>query len=162
MVDLRLMMATFPTGVGVVTTVAGDGRPWGMTCTSLASVTLDPPSLLLCLRGGSPTLTAILQSRGFALNLLQDDARETAELFASGDPDRFQQVRWSVGSGARGPHLLDAAHTVADCTLVRHTVVGSHTVVFGEVTALTQHGDARPLLYGMRTFAKWPDPAYLS
>ncbi len=161
MVDLRSMMATFPTGVGIVTAVGADGRPWGMTCTSIASVALEPPSLLLCLRRGSPTLDAVLESRGFALNLLQSDARDTAELFASGDPDRFRQVRWTAGPSVGGPHLDDAAHCIADCQLLQHTVIGSHAVVFGEVTSLTQSSDCRPLMYGMRTFAEWPDPALL-
>ncbi|MGH3862160.1 flavin reductase family protein [Actinokineospora sp.] len=35
-------MATFPTGVTVVTALAPDGRPWGMTCSSVCSVTLRP------------------------------------------------------------------------------------------------------------------------
>ena len=161
MVDLRAMMATFPTGVGIVTTVGSDALPRGMTCTSIASVALEPPCLLICLRQGSPTLDAILESRGFALNLLRAEAQGTAELFASGDPNRFGRVHWTKGPGAKGPHLADVAHTTADCRLLHLISVGSHTVVFGEVIELTQRGDVRPLMYGMREFTQWPDPALL-
>src|SRR5439155_979792 len=46
----RAMMSAFPTGVAVVTTTDADGRPHGMTCSSVCSVTLEPPTLLVCLR----------------------------------------------------------------------------------------------------------------
>jgi flavin reductase (DIM6/NTAB) family NADH-FMN oxidoreductase RutF len=158
MVDLRRLMATFPTGVGIVAALGLDGRPRGMTCTSIAGVALEPACLLVCLRRGSPTLDAVLERGGFALNLLRADAREAAELFASGDPDRFRRVRWTVGPAAAGPHLEEVAHATADCRLLRQTSLGDHTVVFGEVTAITERGDARPLMYGLREFAGWPDP----
>lgn len=157
MVDLRKMMATFPTGVGIVTAVGRDGRPWGMTCTSIASVALEPPCLLVCLRWGSPTLDAVTEHGGFALNLLRADAQADAELFASGAPDRFQRVSWTMGSGAEGPHLQDVAHSTADCRLLRQVPVGDHTVVFGEVTRITERSEARPLMYGLHEFAQWPD-----
>jgi flavin reductase (DIM6/NTAB) family NADH-FMN oxidoreductase RutF len=161
-VNLRAMMATFPTGVGIVAAVGRDRRPRGMTCTSIASVALEPPCLLVCLRKGSPTLDAVVEHGGFALNLLRADARADAELFASGAPDRFQRVRWTMGLGAQGPHLQDVAHSTADCRLLRQVSVGDHTVVFGEVTAITEHSAARPLMYGLHEFAQWPDSALLS
>jgi flavin reductase (DIM6/NTAB) family NADH-FMN oxidoreductase RutF len=159
MVDLRKMMATFPTGVGIVAAAGRDGRPWGMTCTSIASVALEPPCLLVCLRRGSPTLDAVAEHGGFALNLLQADSEAEAKLFASGAPDRFQRVRWTMGPGAEGPHLDDVAHSTADCRLLRQVPVGDHSVIFGEVTGITEHGAARPLMYGLREFAPWPDSA---
>lgn len=162
MVDLRIVMATFPTGVGIVTAIGHDDRPAGMTCTSIASVALEPPCLLVSLRSASPTLGAVLTHGGFALNLLRADAQPVAELFASGSPDRFERVRWDMEPGAQGPHLGEAAHTTADCQVLRQASVGDHTVVFGEVTRITQRGNVQPLMFGLREFAQWPDPALLS
>jgi flavin reductase (DIM6/NTAB) family NADH-FMN oxidoreductase RutF len=164
-VDMRPLMASFPSGVTVTTALHADGQPWGMTCTSLCSVSLDPPILLVCLRCGSPTLEAIAASRAFAVNLLHDQARAFAELFASGADDRFERVRWTVGQTAGGPHLLDAAHTIADCEVVDDSVVGDHAVVMGRVRAVTRLRPQRPLLYGLRRYATWPelvDGSYLS
>jgi flavin reductase (DIM6/NTAB) family NADH-FMN oxidoreductase RutF len=162
MIDMRGMMAAFPTGVAVIAAVGDDGRPWGMTCTSVCSVTLTPPTLLACLRSGGPTLRAVLERRGFALNFLQEDARATAESFASGAPDRFDRVRWAMSATAEGPHLETAAHTTADCRVLRTDEIGDHTVVYGEVVQITQHDEARPLLYGLRRFARWPNAALIS
>lgn len=152
----RAMMRGFPTGVAVVTALDLAGRPWGMTCSSMCSVTLEPPTLLVSLRGESPTLAAILVRGEFAVNLLHEDARATAELFASGDQDRFDRVAWHLDGDAAGPHLQDAAHTVADCRTHTPLPVGDHVVVFGEVHGVTCRADCRPLLYGLRRYSAWP------
>ncbi|PSL55842.1 flavin reductase (DIM6/NTAB) family NADH-FMN oxidoreductase RutF [Saccharothrix carnea] len=156
-VDVRRLMVGFPTGVSVVTAQARDGRPWGMTCTSLCSVAPDPPSLLVCLRRGSPTLDAVLGSSALAVNLLHRDARSTAELFASGAPDRFERVPWLASDG--GPHLTDAAHTIADCAVSAGHAVGDHVVVLAEIVRITSLRTPAPLLYGMRRYGAWAEDA---
>ncbi|MFF7242637.1 flavin reductase family protein [Embleya sp. NPDC008237] len=153
---LRAFMAGFPTGVGVFTTFDTQNRPWGMTCTSISCVTLSPPTLLVCLRQGSPTLAAVRSCGTFALNLLSGHAKSTAELFASGAPDRFALTPWCLPDGAGGPHLAEAAHGVADCKVVRDDVVGDHAVIFGEVMGTAHRASADPLLYGLRGYAAWP------
>ncbi|RFU38634.1 flavin reductase [Actinomadura logoneensis] len=152
----RAMMGGFPSGVAVVTAIEPDGSARGMTCSSLCSVALDPPTLLVCLRAASPTLAAVLLRGVFAVNLLHEDARSTAELFASGDPERFHRVAWRAEGDAAGPHLLDDAHTVADCTIRMPLPVGDHTVVFGEVYRVTRRSERAPLLYGRRRYGAWP------
>lgn len=153
---MRQLMAGFPTGVGIVTAFDTESRPWGMTCTSLASVALEPPTLLMCLRNGSPTLNAVLSAGEFAMNLLHQGARATAELFASGAPDRFDRVEWSVPPAAAGPHLSSDAHAVANCVVVRHHTHGDHVVVFAEVRDVHVNTTPAPLLYGLRQYASWP------
>lgn len=161
--DFRMLMAGFPTGVSIVTTTGSDGTPWGMTLTSLCSVSMEPPVLLVCMRRGSPTLDALLDSGRFAVNLLHSRARVTAELFASGAQDRFERAEWRADASAGGPHLLRAAHTIADCSVTAHHVVGDHVVIMGGVTGVRRLGDQQPLLYGLRRFAIWPETdGYLS
>jgi len=155
-IDVRRLMVGFPTGVSVVTAQAPDGTPWGMTCTSLCSVAPDPPSLLVCLRRGSPTLDAVLESSSLAVNLLHRNARSTAELFASGAPDRFERIPW-VAAPDGGPHLVDAAHTIADCSVSAGHAVGDHVVVLAELVRVTSLRTPAPLLYGMRRYGTWAE-----
>lgn len=157
-VDLRPFMAGFPTGVAIVSAFDSDDQPWGMTCTSLCSVSLNPPTLLVCLREGSPTLRAVVASGTFSVNLLAHHARNTASLFASGTPDRFDRVTWHRPHPAAGPHLRNDAHAIADCRVGRHLPAGDHVVVFGEVTRTDLTSAADPLLYGQRDYAVWPRP----
>jgi flavin reductase (DIM6/NTAB) family NADH-FMN oxidoreductase RutF len=155
-VDLRPFMAGFPTGVAIVSTFDDEDRPWGMTCTSMCSVTLSPPTLLVCLRNGSPTLHALLTTGTFSVNLLADHARPDAALFASGAPDRFDRVAWHRPDSAGGPHLYRAAHAIADCRVDQHSLVGDHVMVLGEVTRTGYESASAPLLYGRREYAAWP------
>ncbi|MGW1677367.1 flavin reductase family protein [Saccharopolyspora sp. NPDC002376] len=159
--QFRSLMAAHPAGVAIVTTAEPHGRPWGMTCSSMCSVALQPPTLLVCLRTGSPTLAALLQVSAFAVNLLHDRAEPAAELFASGAPDRFEQVEWIREPNSGVPHLVEAARAIADCRVSGTLPVGDHVVVFGEVLQVRAPAirSSNPLLYGMRRYWSLTDDA---
>lgn len=150
----RSLMATFPSGVAVVTAMRPGEPPRGLTCSSLSSVAVEPATLLVCVRQASPTLGALLDTSSFAVNLLHDGARSAAQVFASGAADRFDRVRWTHRPGFAGPHLVDDAHAIADCRVARTVTVGDHTVVFGEVFEVSPPPARQPgpLLYGLRRF----------
>jgi flavin reductase (DIM6/NTAB) family NADH-FMN oxidoreductase RutF len=154
----RAFMSSFPTGVAVVTSIGGDGRPHGLTCTSLTSVTLAPPTLLLCLGVRSGTLAALRECGGFAVNLLHSRGRRAAELFASRDPRRFALAPWRPTPGTGMPWLDRDAFAVAECEVGELAPVGDHVVVFGMVRALQWRPDV-PLLYGLRAFSSWASPS---
>jgi flavin reductase (DIM6/NTAB) family NADH-FMN oxidoreductase RutF len=147
------LMSAFPTGVAVVTALDAAGVPCGMTCSSLTSVTLVPPTLLVCLRIGSRTLDAVSSCGAFAVNLLHAKAHRAAELFSRPTPDRFGQVSWRC-SGSGLPWLCDDAFALAECRLTRRFEVGDHMVIFGQVSRIVQTEDT-PLLHGLRRFASW-------
>jgi flavin reductase (NADH) len=156
----RSLMATLPAGVAVITVADADGTPWGLTCSTVCGVAMDPPTLLVCLRDESPTLRAMLRTSSFAVNLLHEAARGTAELFASGAPDRFDRVEWTRSPHGANPHLDGEAHAIADCRITGTVDVGDHVVVFGQVLDVRHlTGEDRvPLLYGFRRYSSWrPD-----
>jgi flavin reductase (DIM6/NTAB) family NADH-FMN oxidoreductase RutF len=150
----RSLMSAFPAGVAIVTTVDDDGLARGLTCSSVSSVSVRPPTILVCIDEGSSTLAALLRGGTFAVNFLHDGATAAAEAFADPEADRFSRVRWTGRPGAAGPHLVDDAHAVADCRLTRRVAVGDHVVVFGEVYDVNLPADApaSPLLYGFRGY----------
>jgi len=148
----RFLMSLYPTGVSVITAVDAYGVPHGLTCTSLSSVTLNPPTLLICLNAQSGTLAAIRDTGSFAVNLLNTSAQPTAELFASPTHDRFRHVTWQPGERLPAPCLIEDALAVAECTVRLRLPVGTHDVVIGEVVNLRQ-GTGDPLLYGMRRYS---------
>ena len=154
-VNFRDMMASFPTGVSVVTAQDGLAAPRGMTCSALCSLSADPSSLLVCLRTGSPTLGAVLDSGAFAVNLLHGDAEWVASLFASGAPDRFDRVPWRPTGFTNSPALVEAAHAVGDCTVDRTYPAGDHVIVVGVVRAIERFRTDSALLYGFRQYGQW-------
>lgn len=150
--DFRDFMSAFYTGVSVITSLDSHGAARGMTCTSLTSVTLSPPTLLACLNTKSGTLQAILASEKFAVNILHRHAAETAALF--GSPHR---ERTTISTAQRSPKLAqpwlkDECAAMAECRLSATQVVGTHTVVFGEVSTVDLNDDASPLVFGQRRY----------
>ena len=152
----RQLMSAFPTGVAVITVLGSDGRPWGLTCSSLVSVTLDPPTLLVCIGAGSPTLQEIRDAGCFGVNILNAGARHVAEVFSSSVSQRFDYVEWAIPVGARTPWLTADALGYAQCKLSGDMQVGDHAVLLGTVAMIRQVPGV-PLLYGLRRFAAWID-----
>jgi len=152
----RDVLSAWPTGVAVVTAVGVLGRRHGCTVTSVTGVTLEPPTLLVCLDERSGTLAAVRRGQ-FAVNFLHARAQAVAELFASPRTlDRFAQVPWTPTPRTGQPWLYEAALAVVECQVTACSTVGDHAVVLGEVLHVEQQGVDVPLLYGLRQFAAWP------
>src|SRR3954452_9117821 len=88
------LMCAFPSGVSVVPTRDEDDSPRGLTCSALCSVSVEPPTLLVCIANHSGTLTAMLCRGVFAINFLHGSGRGAARLFSSAGPDRFSRIAW--------------------------------------------------------------------
>lgn len=147
----REFMSRHPTGVAIVTSVDRSGRPHGMTCSSVTSVCLSPPTLLVCLRTTSRTCGAVRERRGFAVSVLARDAECLAKTFAFPTTvDRFDMVSWEFSPEGL-PWFTSGVTASADFTCVRLMEVGDHTIAFGEFKA-SRIISGQPLLYGMRRF----------
>ena len=128
-----------------------------MTCTSLASVTVSPPVLLVSLEMHSGTLAALLTTETFTVNLLHVRARHTAEIFASAAADRFARTAWRPSRRLGVPWLADDSFAMAECLLADTLAVGDHVIVLGGVVG-TYYAHDTPLMYGLRQFSCWPQP----
>lgn len=152
--EFRELMNVFPSGVTVVTAQDRDGTPYGLTCTSMCSVSLRPPMLLACLHNHSQTLATVLREGSFAVNLLHADGQQAAEVFARPDQDRFAAVDWDRTPERGLPWLVSDAHAVAECQVAEALVAGDHVVVFGQVEGVLTR-PKNPLMYGMRSYSAW-------
>jgi flavin reductase (NADH) len=150
----RELMNVFPSGVSVITAQDQGGTPYGLTCTSMCSVSLRPPMLLACLHNHSQTLAEILRQRSFAVNLLHAGGQRAAEVFATPDQDRFATVDWDRTPGRGLPWLTSDAHAIAECDVVKATGAGDHVVVFGQVDGVLTRPQ-NPLMYGLRSYSAW-------
>ena len=119
-------------------------------------MSIDPPTLLICLGDTSGTLAAIHGSGRFGVNLLNAGSRRTAELFASPQEQRFSKVGWRPSPVAGMPWLTDDAFALVECRVSDMTKVSDHTVVFGVVDNI-EHREEAPLVYGMRRFWSWSE-----
>src|SRR5436305_13127757 len=67
--DFRNALGTFGTGVTIVTAMAADGKPYGVTCNSFASVSLNPPLVLWSLGLFSLALPIVQKASHFGVNV---------------------------------------------------------------------------------------------
>jgi flavin reductase (DIM6/NTAB) family NADH-FMN oxidoreductase RutF len=142
--QFRQLMGRFATGVSVVTARGADGHPAGMTASSVASVSLDPPLLLVAVDRQNDMHEALLAAADFAVNILAADQEAMARRFAAVEANRFDGVGYR--EGRRGVPLIDGALAHIECA--KHAAVpsGDHTVFFGLVTG-GEVSERRPLLY---------------
>jgi flavin reductase (NADH) len=149
------IMASFPSGVAIVTTVGPDGVPRGLTTTAVSSVSAHPPTVLVCVDLGSRTLAALRGRRSFVVNFVGEARSQLCLLFASKADDKFEQVAWrETPSGL--PLLHEDVLAWAECTTVHDLEVGDHVILVARVDAggvVPEVGS--PLMYYRRSWGVW-------
>jgi flavin reductase (DIM6/NTAB) family NADH-FMN oxidoreductase RutF len=140
----RRLLGSFATGVAVVTARDGAGRPAGMTASAIASVSLEPPLLLVCVWQDSDFHGVLAEAAQFGLSVLADDQEAVSRRFASEVGDRFDGVPWSAHG--TGVPLLDGAAAHIVCRRLDGIPAGDHTIFLGEVQAGSVF-DRTPLLH---------------
>lgn len=154
--DLRRIAGLFATGVSVVTS-SSDGVPCGITVNSFASVSLDPPLVLICVALKARSYRCIDNSGRFAVNVLSEDQEPLARLFASLEEDKFTGL--SFHTSPSGSPLLEGIHAWLDCEVVaRHGGGRTHTIFLGRVVALSNGPVGRPLVFHAGGYTRL-DPA---
>lgn len=143
--ELRRVLGHFASGVSVVTTSLG-GEPHGLTVNSFASLSLDPPQVLICLKRGNRSYPAFALATHFAVNVLAEGQLGLARLFAGTGVGKFSSVEHAPGNASGAP-LLARAHAWLECEVIqRIEAPGTHEVVIGLLLAHAL-GDAPPLLF---------------
>ncbi|HET7603865.1 MAG TPA: flavin reductase family protein [Gemmatimonadales bacterium] len=141
----RQLLGRFATGVTVITvTSPDDGGPRGMTASSVASVSLMPPLLSVCVEKEAVLHDLLVQSPTFAVNVLAEAQEELSRRFAGPQTASFDGVGYHVSD--RGLVLLDGAVAHIECRRVATHAAGDHTILLGGVVGGAAH-DGRPLLH---------------
>lgn len=151
--QFRQAMGRFLTGVAVVTSCGPDG-PHGTTVSSLASVSLDPPMLLVCLSRRSRGAEVVCGAGTFIVNVLGQDQSELAGWFAT--PGRPRGAASFAGvehrTGSSGAPVLAGAVTHLECRVAQEVLAGDHTIFIGEVTDVGFADRTDPLAYHQGQF----------
>jgi flavin reductase (DIM6/NTAB) family NADH-FMN oxidoreductase RutF len=152
---LRDAMRHLVSGVCIITAGLGNDRT-GMTVTSATSLSVDPPTMIVCINSGSSVWQRILRYRHFCVSILADHHKEIAERFAGGGGlaggARFAGANWS--ELATGAPVLAGALASIDCTFENHVEWHTHAVVLGSVMAL-QIGAGDALVYSHRRYGAY-------
>jgi len=147
----RHVVGHLASGVTVVTTRV-DGRDYGMTASSVTSLSMDPPMMLACVNNSVPTAGAIERSGRYTVNVLGQRHGDLAYQFATPQQDKFAGV--AIERGAGGIPMLAEAIASIECEVTEQVVGGTHSVFLGHVTAATAREGA-PLTYFRGGFGRF-------
>jgi flavin reductase (DIM6/NTAB) family NADH-FMN oxidoreductase RutF len=146
--EFRRAMGCFATGVTIIT-VDLDGEVHGMTANAVASVSLDPLLVLVCVDHTARTHAHLHAKKRFGVNILCEDQRAISEYYAS--PARTHE-RAEQEAGARfdrtaqGTAILHGALAYLECKLQTAEDAGDHTIFIAEVEdVIVRQG--KPLLF---------------
>ncbi len=143
--DLRDTLGSFATGVTVLTTLAPDGEPIGVTISSFNAVSLNPPLILWSLACDSPRLAAFRCASHYAVNVLAANQQWVSDAFASRDDDRFGGV--GISGGLAGVPLIEGCSAWFECRNEVQYPGGDHLVFIGRVERHARGDAADPLIF---------------
>jgi flavin reductase (DIM6/NTAB) family NADH-FMN oxidoreductase RutF len=150
--DFRSALGTYATGVTIITAAGPDGKPYGLTCNSFASVSLNPPLVLWSLGTFSQALTIFQNASHFAVHVLGVSQQSLASKFAKSSEDKFAGVEWTPGLG-NAPLLADSvAHF--QCRAANRYYGGDHVIFLGAVEAYA-YNRKEPLLFARGGYGRF-------
>ena len=150
----RDLLGRFATGVTVLTARAPDGRPFGMTANAVASVSLDPPLVLVCIDRTRDMHEVLRTAPRFALSVLAADQEPVSRRFAEDSADRFAGT--AMLEGPHGLPLVAGAVAYIQCDKRDAVAAGDHTIFIGLVTGGTA-SDRPPLVYFRAGYGRYED-----
>jgi flavin reductase (DIM6/NTAB) family NADH-FMN oxidoreductase RutF len=150
----RDAMAELPAGVAVITARDRDQAPVGATVSSMTSLSMDPPLVIVCLSRSSDTCRALRAGDAFAVHVLQQGQEQIAAALAGKGAAKFDAV--SLVPGDHDAPLIAGCAVTIRCLVERLVPGGDHMIVVGEVRHAVVHGGS-PLLYHRRVIKRIPD-----
>ncbi|ULK99322.1 flavin reductase family protein [Bradyrhizobium sp. I71] len=150
--DFRNALGTYATGVTIITAAAPDGKPYGLTCNSFASVSLNPPLVLWSLVVYSSSLAIFQNASHFTVNVLGASQQALANKFAKSSDDKFTGLDWAPGLG-NAPVLAESVANF-QCRSVNRYYGGDHVIFLGAVEAYTYNAK-EPLLFARGAFGRF-------
>jgi flavin reductase (DIM6/NTAB) family NADH-FMN oxidoreductase RutF len=150
--DFRNALGTYATGVTIITAVAADGKPYGITCNSFASVSLNPPLVLWSLGMFSQGLSVFQNATHFTVNVLGASQQALASQFAKSSGEKFAGVAWKPGLG--NAPVLAGCIANFQCRAANRYYGGDHVIFLGAVEAYA-YNRQEPLLFARSGYGRF-------
>jgi len=130
-----------------VATTKGPNGPEGLTVSSFASVSLNPPLVLISIAKDSSTYDLFRGTNAYAVNFLADNQKSVSDRFAgrSNVRNRFEGLGFTLG--ATGSPIIDGVRAAIECKMWQVYEGGDHSILVGEVVSAKVFNSKRPLVY---------------
>ena len=140
----RAVLGRFASGVTVVTSLDRRGKDVGMTVSAFASVSLDPPLVLICIDHSASVYNALSKATHFTANILSEGQEAIARRFTEVNPNRFDGIGYERGQN--GAALFFDVLGYVECEVVARHEAGDHDIIIGSVEK-AEAREGKPLLY---------------
>jgi flavin reductase (DIM6/NTAB) family NADH-FMN oxidoreductase RutF len=152
--EYRDALSRVASSVSVVTADGPHGIA-GFTCSTVCSVTDEPPTIMVCVNRKSAA-NAIIKANGvLCVNSLGAEQVELSQMFAGVGrvpmQQRFNGPYWH--SLITGAPSCTRARVALDCRVADIREIGTHSVILAEVLSTVHAADDQPLLYHGRNYA---------
>jgi flavin reductase (DIM6/NTAB) family NADH-FMN oxidoreductase RutF len=141
----KLALRRLASAVAVVTCRDGQTRH-AMTATAVNAMSMQPPSMIVCVNRATAFHAAVSRADSFAINILH---RSHVRISMGCGGKAHGENRFDVGawSEERGVPVLPDAQARIVCAKEDRFDYGSHTIFVGRVTCVGLHGAVDPLIY---------------
>ena len=142
----------------VVITCKHEGERYAMTATAVSELSMDPPSLLICVNRAASSASALATGVDYGVNILPTTHESIARRCAGGAAraDRFLEGEWREAPG--GTPYLEDAQAYFICHQDGRMSYGTHEVIIGRVKCVGVAGLVDPLIYVDGRYTRLPDP----
>lgn len=146
--NFRNAMRQMPGGVCIITADDGTQRA-GLTATSMFSVSMDPPELLISVNRSSSSWPILKNAGKFGVNVLRGDQYGMADRFTGRGgvygADRYRNEDWLQTSG--GVWVARRALASFACDIAKIVERRQHVLIIGSVESVEVHSSPPPLVY---------------
>ncbi len=147
----RRLRGRFASSIAIITARDGE-QDLGMTVSAFCSVSLSPPTVLVCVDRQASMHDLLLSHPKLGLSIVAADHEAHSRRFADrGERQRFEGIPFTRGES--DVMLLDNALAQIECQLTEHVEAGDHTIFIARVDRGTC-GEGRPLLYYRGNYAQ--------
>lgn len=144
--NMILGLQRYARAVSVIT-VEHDRHRHAMTATAVCEVSLEPPTLLVCVNNTAVISDLMHAGETFTVNILSSDQQDVARACAGAlrGEERFSVGEWYRSDS--GHWCLKGAQASFLCRQSQRNPVGSHVVFIGSVQEVLVGGPVAPLVY---------------
>ena len=129
--NFRLAMRRYIYSVSIMSNKDNADNPNAITVSSVTSISMNPPSLLICINKSSRIHNSIELGSKFCINLLNNEQEDISNICSDEDmyDQRFKDKNWNLEDI---PFLQNAQANIF-CKVDKLTSYHTHTIVIGLV-----------------------------
>ena len=145
-VRFKSAMRRLAASVAIVVARGEDG-PVGMAATSVTSLTVAPPAVLVCVNRATALHALLVPTAPLSVNLLSRDQQAVSAAFGGGLP---REMRFGVGDwqeAGNGLPALSGAQASLSCVIDAMLAYGTHSIVIARVRDCIVNDPVDPLIY---------------